>query len=184
MFQGMSPAAARFLAIRRLAVRFAMFLTVICVMGFAAQGCLARQPVEVPDDPAVAAEAELLRLINEERERAGRAPLEHDPLLRSLARAKAEDMAVVGYFDHVSPTYGTVYDMLDDAGIRYKWAGENIARAHGIDVAHEALMASPDHRANILSAGYTHVGIGVHRSGNRWYVAQIFARPIESASRF
>lgn len=158
--------------------RLLLVLAAVSLAGLAAQGCLASRPAATIDDPASAAEAELLRLINQERERAGREPLALDPKLQALARAKAEDMAVLGYFDHVSPTYGTVYDMLNEAGIRYKWAGENIARAGSLSAAHEALMDSPGHRANILSAGYTHVGVGVYRSGSRWYIAQLFLRPL------
>lgn len=153
-------------------------LFVTLIVALAVQGCFAREPVVVESDPTVAAEQEFLRLINQERRREGREPLVHDPKLQALARAKAEDMAALGYFDHVSPTYGTVYEMLAGAGISYKWAGENIARAGSVTAAHEALMQSPDHRANILSAGYTHVGIGVYRSGSRMYVAQLFVKPI------
>lgn len=153
-------------------------LMVAGLLVLAVQGCLANPSVELIDDPARAAEMEFFRLMNEERERAGRQPLVLDHRLQALARAKAEDMAVSGYFDHVSPTYGTVYDMLDDQGIGYRWAGENIARARSVLTAHEALMDSPGHRANILSAGYTHAGIGVYRSQGRWYVAQIFLRPL------
>jgi uncharacterized protein YkwD len=86
-------------------------------------------------------------------------------------------MAERGYFDHVSPVLGTVFDMLRREGVAYKWAGENIARATSLVAAHQALMESPDHRANILSAGYTQVGVGVYRSGGKWHIAQIFMRP-------
>lgn len=123
------------------------------------------------------AEAYLLQKINEERLAAGREALAVDPLLVHLAREKARDMAERGYFDHVSPVLGTVFDMLRREGVAYKWAGENIARATSLVAAHQALMESPDHRANILSAGYTHVGVGVYRSGGKWHIAQIFMRP-------
>lgn len=135
--------------------------------------------VELPAGYLVDADGEerLFQALNRERAAAGRAPLKREPALDVLARAKAADMAGNGYFDHISPVFGSVYDMLDGAGIAYKWAGENIARAGSADAAHKAFMESSDHRANILSAGYTWVGIGAVSSGNRVYVAQIFIGP-------
>lgn len=120
---------------------------------------------------------EFVRVIDQVRIEHGRAPLVRDSRLDELALIKARDMAENGYFDHVSPVYGTIFDMLEAVGIEYRWAGENIARAGDVETAHEALMQSPDHRANILSAGYTHVGVGVVRDGRRLYIAQIFANP-------
>lgn len=125
---------------------------------------------------------QLFSWINQARLEHGRDPLVRDERLDALALKKAWDMAENGYFDHVSPAYGTVFDMLQAAGISYKWAGENIARAGGAEQAHAALMQSPDHRANILSAGYTHVGVGAVRVGRRLYIAQVFARPRDPAA--
>lgn len=129
--------------------------------------------------PGVDADAEryLFAQLNQARARHGRERVVRDPALDQVAREKATDMAVNGYFDHVSPTLGTVYDMLTARGMAYKWAGENIARVPSAQVAHEAFMESPDHRANILSAGYTHVGVGVVEARGRLYVAQVFMRP-------
>ena len=126
-----------------------------------------------------AGEAYLMAALNEERLAAGRAPLARDGRLNRLARAKAEEMAREGYFSHVSPNMGTVYDMLAAEAIAFKWAGENIARVPDVATAHAAFMESRDHRANILSAGYTHAGIGVVRAGSRVYVCQIFMKPSE-----
>jgi hypothetical protein len=58
---------------------------------------------------------------------------------------------------------------------------ENVARAYGVGEAHAGLMNSPGHRANIMSATATHVGIGVvlgeEVSGRReMFVTQVFTR--------
>ena len=138
----------------------------------------AAQAVTATPSEVEASEAErLFRFIGQARAEHARPPLERDPRLDALAFMKAQEMAEKGYFDHVSPDYGTVFDMLEAEGIPFKWAGENIARAADATVAHDALMQSPDHRANILSAGYTHVGIGVARDGRRLYVVQLFLKP-------
>ncbi len=87
-------------------------------------------------------------------------------------------MAVNNYFDHVSPpTYGTVYTMLNSAGISYSRAGENIAVTGSIARVHPLFMGSPPgHRVNILHSGYTHIGVGVVKRGVTYYVTQIFIK--------
>lgn len=122
-------------------------------------------------------EERFFALVNEARNENDRSPLARDERLDRIAREKARDMAVNGYVDHVSPTLGTVFDMLEDAGLPYKWAGENIGRGASVAAVHTGLMESPGHRANILSAGYTQIGIGVVTYGRKVYVAQVFRKP-------
>lgn len=112
-----------------------------------------------------AAEQAMLDLVNAARREAGLAPLVPDPNLTRLARMKAQDMVDRGYFDHYSPTYGSPFDMMRASGVTYRYAGENIAGAPTVARAHEALMQSPGHRANILGKNYTRVGIGIVDGG-------------------
>ncbi len=107
----------------------------------------------------------MLNLVNQERARAGLKPLQMDLNLVKLARLKAQDMINLGYFDHNSPTYGSPFDMMKKYGVSYRYAGENLAGAPTVDSAHTNLMNSPGHRANILNANYTRVGIGVVSGG-------------------
>jgi len=53
------------------------------------------------------------------------------------------------------------------AGIRYLTAGENLALAPTLQVAHNGLMNSPGHRANILHAQFGRLGIGILDGGIR-----------------
>ena len=69
------------------------------------------------------------------------------------------------YFDHTSPTYGSPFQMMSKHGVTYNYAGENLAGAPSVDIAHTNLMNSPGHRANILSPNYNYVGIGVKDGG-------------------
>ncbi len=55
--------------------------------------------------------------------------------------------------------------MLSNAGITFRYAGENIAGAGSVAQAHSSLMNSQGHRQNILRSGYTHVGIGIVDGG-------------------
>lgn len=65
------------------------------------------------------------------------------------------------YFEHYSPTYDTPFEMMKQLGISYRTAAENIAGNQSVDNAHEELMNSPGHRANILTSDFTEVGIGI-----------------------
>ncbi|MDI3339512.1 MAG: CvpA family protein [Sphaerobacter sp.] len=106
-------------------------------------------------------EAAMLELLNQERREHGLAPLRADAALQAVARDHAREMFTLGYFAHVSPVSGTPADRLQAAGIRYTVAGENLAYAPTVAIAHRGLMQSPGHRANILSPEFTRVGIGV-----------------------
>jgi hypothetical protein len=82
---------------------------------------------------------------------------------------------------HISPTSGSAADRVRAAGIKTGVVLENVARAYGIDEAHQALMNSPGHRANLMSAVATHVGIGVafgETAGGRreLFLSQVFTR--------
>ena len=110
-------------------------------------------------------EQQMLNLVNEERQKAGLSPLKADPALTKMARAKSQDMIDNNYFDHNSPTYGSPFEMMDQFGITYKTAGENIAGNGSVQGAHTALMNSQGHRENILGSQYTKIGIGIKDGG-------------------
>ncbi|MGI5882542.1 MAG: CAP domain-containing protein [Dethiobacteria bacterium] len=110
-------------------------------------------------------EAEMWRSVNEERRREGLQPLAIHEGLVDLARLKSADMIKLGYFSHQSPTYGSPFEMISGAGITYHLAGENIAGAPTVARAHQSLMNSSGHRANILQKNFTHVGIGIVDGG-------------------
>lgn len=116
-----------------------------------------------------AMEAAVVELTNAERVKAGLQPFKtHTPLM-AAAREKSQDMKDKNYFSHTSPTYGSPFDRLKALGISYKAAGENIAK--GQRTAQEvvtAWMNSEGHRANILNANFTHIGVGYVKDGNIW----------------
>jgi uncharacterized protein YkwD len=110
-------------------------------------------------------EARMLDLINQERAKAGLKPLTADPELAEVARAHSRDMLARGYFSHVTPEGGKASDRARKAGASYLLMGENLAYAHTLSVAHQGLMNSPGHRANILRPHFGRVGIGVLDAG-------------------
>lgn len=116
-------------------------------------------------------------LLNLDRSNYNLAELTIDPALSRIARLKSEDMRDHRYFAHVSPTYGDVRDMLSKLGYAYTAAGENIAHHSTVEKAQAALISSPGHRRNILSRGYTKVGVGVALDESGYvYLTQIFCR--------
>ena len=142
-------------------------------------------PAQVADDAPVTdvavAEERMRELVNRDRAAAGLAPLAADPALAAVARAHSQEMARTGVVGHVSPTTGDASDRAARAGIRTGLLLENIARAYGVAEAEAGLMNSPGHRANLLTPGVTHVGIGIELGaevgGRReLFVTQMFRR--------
>ncbi|MFW6237985.1 MAG: CAP domain-containing protein [Halanaerobiales bacterium] len=120
-------------------------------------------------------EEEMLNRINSVRQEEGLKPVQLDDRLSDVARRKAEDMVENDYFDHVSPDYGTPFDMLREADIGYSLAGENLAVAGSVDSAFEKLMDSPEHRDNILEKNFDRVGLGILESdSNQLTFVQLF----------
>lgn len=113
-----------------------------------------------------AAEQQMVDLVNKARAENDLPALKVDVPLANVARTKSKDMIDNNYFSHNSPTYGSPFDMMKSFSIRYIKAGENIAGNQTVQAAHDALMKSPGHRANILSADYTHIGVGIVEGGS------------------
>ena len=112
----------------------------------------------------------VLTLINNARNENGLPSLQIDNLLNSTAQTKANDMVENNYFSHTSPTYGSPFEMMQNAGITYKVAGENIAGNNSVENAVKSWLASQEHKANILSNAYNYIGIGVEPSDTYGYV--------------
>jgi len=106
-------------------------------------------------------ESEVIRLINQERGKEGLAPLVEQSQLTQAARLHSQDMACNQFFSHVSPTAGDVIARVTAQGYSYSAIGENIAagQADPSGVV-QAWMNSTGHRANIMNATYTQVGVG------------------------
>ena len=114
-------------------------------------------------------ESEVIRLVNEVRRENGLKALTANWELSRVARYKSQDMLNKGYFSHTSPTYGTPFQMIKALGLSFRTAGENIARGYSTPQAVvNGWMNSSGHRANILNASYTQIGVGYVAQGNYW----------------
>ena len=129
------------------------------------------------------AQQDILRLVNEEREKTAAAPLKlHEQLCRA-AQLRAEETTVL--FEHTRPDQTSCFTVLEEFGItNYQAAGENIAWGESYLGTAENIMIgwmnSPGHKANILKAEFTHLGVGCVEKDGTWYWVQLFLTPADS----
>ena len=121
--------------------------------------------------------------VNEERAKAGVPALSYNSTMETYARIKSKDMGVRNYFDHADPNGEMITAQMARDGVSYNAWGENIAYIGGesdpaalADQFMTNWMNSEGHRANILSTNFTGIGVGVYKSGNRYYATQEFHR--------
>lgn len=99
---------------------------------------------------------------NAVRVHTGRSALRFDPALAAAAQRRAEELAATGHFDHTRPDGAPFSTIVTESGYPFARVGENLA----IDFLNEqplvaGWMTSESHRANLLNASHTHMGVGV-----------------------
>jgi uncharacterized protein YkwD/uncharacterized membrane protein required for colicin V production len=140
------------------------------------------ETLDLPNDLQLSAEPvaerQMFDLVNEERTAVGLRALTWDDRLLPVARQHSEEMLKLKYFAHQSPVNGSPFDRLKAAGITYTRAGENLAYAQSVTIAHRGLMQSEGHRENILRPEFTRMAIGVVNAGpyGRMFT-QLFVTP-------
>ncbi|MFJ4874832.1 sigma-70 family RNA polymerase sigma factor [Streptomyces sp. NPDC088745] len=124
-----------------------------------------------PPAPPAGPAQEVVRLLNEERAKAGCPVVRGNALLDTAAQRHSADMVARGYFDHTSPDGDGPGERVTAAGYKWSTYGENIAAGQRTPAAvMKAWMNSSGHRANILNCAFKEVGIGV--ADHRW--TQVF----------
>ena len=104
----------------------------------------------------------IIKLVNEARNKEGLKPLQENSKLSAAAAAKAADMLKNDYFAHNSPSGKTPWYWLEKSGYNYKYAGENLAmNFSSAEEEQKAWMKSPTHKKNILNANYQEIGVAV-----------------------
>lgn len=112
-----------------------------------------------------ASEVAMLALVNQERRARGIPELAWDPEIVLVAREHSRDMWQRQYFSHINPDGEDPADRLAGDGIEFTIAGENIALAPTVSLAHQGLMNSQGHRENILDPEFKKIGIGIIDGG-------------------
>lgn len=115
--------------------------------------------------PDQTTETAMIELVNKERIKQGLNLLIYNEGLKEVGRRHSADMFSRGYFSHYSPENESVADRANKAQIKYLVVGENLAYAPSLELAHQGLMNSPGHKANILSPDYNQIGIGIMDGG-------------------
>lgn len=110
-----------------------------------------------------AAEA-VTSLVNAARRDAGLSELEQDADLCAAAQARAQEIAQS--FSHTRPDGSSCFTILEEFGISYRAAGENIAMGQRTpEEVMDGWMNSSGHRANILNGTFTSIGVGYYVDG-------------------
>ena len=132
-------------------------------------------PDQSEEDSAEASFAEqVVKLVNEERAKAGLNPVSLDKEIEAAALIRAKE--IQSSFSHTRPNGSSFSTVLKEQGIRYSGAGENIAWGQiSPEAVMEAWMNSDGHRANILNPKFTKLGVGYDQSAKgRNYWVQLF----------
>ena len=149
----------------------------------------AQEPAEQPTKPVAeivkpqdsefnaAYEAEVVRLVNEERAKYGLAALIQDDGAQNVAHVRAKE--IVQSFSHTRPDGSSCFTAASDLGVTYRSAGENIAYGYATPAqVVNGWMNSEGHRKNnrknILSASYTKIGVGSYSANGVMYWSQFF----------
>jgi uncharacterized protein YkwD len=138
----------------------------------------------------------IIALTNTQRTAHGLTPLAESGTLDIIAAARSEDLVKRDYFDHYDPTgpldaqgrhAAAIQELLARNNVPYTEVGENLIGDTGYALdngtpqqAVQAWMHHPEHRANILHAGYTTIGVGIaaedRSDGLRVVITQVFLR--------
>ncbi len=169
------------LARRILLVFLAAFVTVSLALPFIASATPARQQERLTKDA-------IIQLTNSVRTGEGLTTLDENPVLDSIAEARAKDILEKQYFSHVSPTGEQASHIALKAGYRYRVISENLARGSFSTNGNliDAWMNSPSHRKNILSSRMREIGVsvikGTFNGTETWVSVQIFGVQLDAGS--
>lgn len=119
-------------------------------------------PTQPPELPPSQKKAQLLNIINQERQKNGIASLGYNSALDQAAQEHAEDMIKNNYFSHTGRDGSTPADRAIRAGYSTGWVGENIAKGStSPSQIFSMWMGSSGHRQNMLNPAWKSAGVGV-----------------------
>ena len=130
-------------------------------------------PPQMPETEVAGYAAQVAKLVNAERAKYGLPALTWDSTVSAAAQVRAQE--IVENFSHTRPDGSSCFTALQQNGVNYRGAGENIAYGQSSpEAVVAAWMASPGHRANILQEKFTTIGVGYHLNGGTPYWTQFF----------
>lgn len=106
---------------------------------------------------------QVVDLVNQERAKEGLSPLSIDEKAASAAQVRAKE--IVASFSHTRPNGSSFSTALTESGAKFSGAGENIAWGQkSPEEVMKGWMNSPGHRANIMNAKFTSIGVGYYQN--------------------
>ncbi len=143
--------------------------------------------VERSETKVVLLKSKIIQETNLQRQKDGNLPaLKENSLLDDAAAAKANDMFVKQYFEHISPSGVGPGQLVKTYGYDYITAGENLILGNFSSEKEvvDDWMASPGHRANILNGRFTEIGVavvkGIYEGETVWIGVQEFGLPLST----
>lgn len=127
-----------------------------------------------------ALEEQMIKMVNEERAKAGVRPLTFDPTLLPLARDIAKDIPNLVdkpelFYAHINSRGEDLAKRAERLGITYRPIYENLSHSHqDVNKSMQGLLSSKGHKDNMLQPELTKIAIGVYQGENVVYVAQVF----------
>lgn len=118
--------------------------------------------------------SEVVRLVNIERTERGLPALTMDTTLNAAAAERAKEIII--NYAHERPDGSSCFTILNEYGVSYRMAAENIAASQSTPAAVvNVWMNSEGHRANILNSSLRKIGVGYARGGQYGtYWVQLF----------
>lgn len=159
--------------VRRVSRPFAFLLLIILLVG------ASELSAAVATEFHAAQEAELTRLLNDERARRGLPRLATSDALRTIARRQSQRMAMRGNIFHNQRLREDIESVFPD----WSSLAENVGVGPSVPSVHNAFMASPGHRANILDPDFRWLGVGITSGGDRLFMTENFLSLFKGASR-
>jgi len=141
------------------------------------------------NNDAVLLKSKIILETNKQRTANGLKELLENNYLNNSATAKANDMFLKQYFEHISPDGVSPGDLVSKYGYEYLLTGENLILGNFENEAElvQAWMDSPGHRENILNAGYTEIGVsiikGEYKGESVWIAVQEFGLPVSACTK-
>src|SRR5205823_5933205 len=120
-------------------------------------------------EPAALAN-DMIARVNQVRAVNGLPPLSEAAELDALASERSADMVGRHYFSHTTPDGLTIFNLIEQRGLAYRLAGENLAwntyaEGQASAAAVQGFLDSPPHRANLLNLEFRQIGVGVANDG-------------------
>lgn len=137
-------------------------------------------PEETPEvtpevqDQAYAYGLRITELVNEHRAAAGLSPVKYSAKISKAAQVRAVE--IEKSFSHTRPDGRYFSTVFAEHGISYRYSGENIAWGQkSPEEVVTAWMNSAGHRANIMNAKFTELGVGYRQNARGVnYFTQLF----------